>query len=287
MHRRSLTIAVVTMLICVMMTIPANAACSGAATVNGSSVNFRSGASTNSAVKAVTYDGAPVVVEAKASSDWYKVIYKGSEGYIAAQYLNRVNSISASFGTAYINGTGVRLRSGPSTSSKILGTYNTGASMSVTGVSGSWYKVTLSGVAGYVCGDYVTFTKPAAVAKVSVGQQIATSALQYVGYPYVYGGSSPSGFDCSGFVKYVYSLYGYSLDRTAAQQSQNGTQVAAANMQPGDIICFASGGYVGHVGIYIGDGKFVHACNSSTGVIVTELSSASYSGRVASIRRVA
>jgi cell wall-associated NlpC family hydrolase len=289
MHKKMLPSAIVTMLICAMTMIPASAACSGAATVKGSSVNFRSEASTDSSVKAVTYNGAPVVLESKVGSDWYKVIYNGSVGYIAAQYLKCAESLNASFGTAYVNGTGVRLRSGPSTSSSVVGTFSAGDALSVTGVSGKWYKVSINGTAGYMSGDYVSFAKPsetAAAQAVSAGQQIVNTAMKYLGYPYVYGGTTPSGFDCSGFVKYVYGLNGYTLDRTAADQASNGVHVDSDSLQPGDILCFGGSGYIGHVGIYIGGGKFIHASGSTTGVIITELSSSGYLSRLAEARRI-
>ena len=288
MHKRLLPSAIITVLVCTMMMIPASADCIGAATVSGSSVNLRAADTTDSAVKTVTYSGAPVVLESKSGSDWYRVIYNGTLGYISAQYLKCAETMDASFGTAYVNGTGVRLRSAPSTSAAILGTYDRGLALSVTGVSGTWYKVTVNGQSGYISGDYVSFAKPetnSAPAK-SAGQQIVDTAMKYVGYPYVYGGSTPSGFDCSGFVKYVYSQYGYTLDRTAAAQSADGTHVDSSELEPGDILCFSNGGYIGHVGIYIGDGNFIHASNSNTGVIVTSLSSASYSSRLAECRRI-
>lgn len=286
--RKKLISSAIAAIICVGTMLPASAACIGAATVDGSSVNFRAAASTASTVKAVTYDGAPVVLTSK-TGDWYQVVYKGTLGYIAAEFLNTASSLNASFGTAYISGTGVRLRSGPSTSSSIVGTYDTGEALTVTGVSGTWYKVTINGQSGYISGDYVSFAKPstAAAQSVSIGQQIAATAQKYIGYPYVYGGSSPSGFDCSGFVKYVYSLYGYTLDRTAADQASNGTAVDSSALQPGDILCFSNGGYIGHVGIYIGNGNFVHASGSTTGVIITSLESSSYWSRLAACRRIA
>ena len=106
-----------------------------------------------------------------------------------------------------------------------------------------------------------------------LGNQIAQYALQYVGYPYVWGGTTPAGFDCSGFVQYVYKQFGYTLNRIACDQALNGVAVDINALQPGDVLCFYSGSnYIGHVGIYIGDNKFVHASTSTTGVIISELS---------------
>ena len=288
MHRRLLPSAIVTAMLCAVMTFPASAACDGAATVDGSTVNFRAAADTGSAVKAVTADGAPVVLESKVGSDWYEVIYNGTSGLIAAQYLKCADALNADFGTAYVNGAGVRLRSSPATSSAILGTYDTGLALSVTGVSGTWYKVTVNGTSGYMSGDYVSFAKPdtSSVPAVSAGQLIVNTAMEYLGYSYVYGGTTPSGFDCSGFVKYVYGLNGYTLDRTAAAQSADGASVDTADLQPGDILCFSTGGYIGHVGIYIGDGKFIHAAGSTTGIITTDLNSTSYIDRLVECRRI-
>lgn len=92
----------------------------------------------------------------------------------------------------------------------------------------------------------------------ATGKQIAQYALQYVGNPYVMGGTSlTGGADCSGFIYRVYSDFGYSISRTSYQQRSNGTGVDYSDAQPGDIIC-----YEGHVGLYIGDGLIVHASNS-------------------------
>ena len=95
-----------------------------------------------------------------------------------------------------------------------------------------------------------------------------------MGAPYVYGGMSPSGFDCSGFVNYVYKLCGYSMSRVASSiYNNNGTYVEKANLQIGDLVFFASNSSsIGHVGIYIGNGQFIHASSSrSRGVIHSTL----------------
>lgn len=112
-----------------------------------------------------------------------------------------------------------------------------------------------------------------------MGAAVAQYGLQFVGYPYVYGGSSlTGGTDCSGFVMSVYANFGVSLPHSSAADRSQGYAVdGLANAQPGDIVC-----YSGHVGIYIGNGQIVHASNSKTGIIV---SNASYRNILA-IRRI-
>lgn len=96
----------------------------------------------------------------------------------------------------------------------------------------------------------------------SMGQQIASYACQFVGNPYVMGGTSlTNGADCSGFVQSVYKQFGYSLPRDSTSQRSAGRAVEYANAQPGDIICYA-----GHVAIYLGGGRIVHASSAKTGI---------------------
>ncbi|MBQ8075806.1 MAG: C40 family peptidase [Oscillospiraceae bacterium] len=107
------------------------------------------------------------------------------------------------------------------------------------------------------------------------GEEIAQYALQFNGYRYNYGGMDPStGFDCSGLVYYVFRQFGYKLNRVAADQALNGIEVKTkADLLPGDIICFSwiTNSYINHVGIYIGDGKFIHAMDSANDVVITKL----------------
>ncbi|WP_017178076.1 C40 family peptidase [Actinomyces timonensis] len=108
--------------------------------------------------------------------------------------------------------------------------------------------------------------QPAAAPASASGSSIVSIAMQYVGTPYVYGGSSPSGFDCSGFVQYVYAQAGISLPRTSGAQAAAGTAVSMSEAQPGDIVYY---GY--HVGIYAGNGMMIDAGNESTGVVYREI----------------
>ncbi len=100
----------------------------------------------------------------------------------------------------------------------------------------------------------------------AVLRRIASTALQYLGVPYVYGGSSPSGFDCSGFVKYVFEQAGISLPRVADDQYAVGVPVSFENLRTGDLVFFVDdSGELSHVGIYLKDGEFIHA-SITTGI---------------------
>lgn len=120
---------------------------------------------------------------------------------------------------------------------------------------------------------------PETEAAVLTGEDIVEYALQFVGNRYVYGGSSlTKGTDCSGFVMRVYEEFGYDLPRSSYYQRSAGIKVSAEEIQPGDIVC-----YSGHVAIYMGDGKIVHASNEREGIKITD----DYTYRkVLSIRRI-
>ncbi|WP_077611697.1 C40 family peptidase [Clostridium sp. Marseille-P2415] len=110
------------------------------------------------------------------------------------------------------------------------------------------------------------------------GRAVADYGLQFVGNPYVFGGTSlTNGTDCSGFVQSVYRHFGYSVPRNSSEQRSAGREVSYSEAQPGDIICYA-----GHVGIYIGNGQIVHASSPSTGI---KVGTATYR-TILSVRRI-
>jgi len=202
--------------------------------------------------------------------------------------------------TAYITGNNVRFRAEPSMNARVIDELFYGNAVLLHAVQSDWALVTCNGQTGYVYAQYVkegsyTTSTPGQSGNGMVtgttgsatGQEVVNLALQYVGYPYRWGGSSPdTGFDCSGLVYYVYKQFGYTLNRVAQDQASNGVHVEPSAIQPGDILCFYSGSsYIGHVGIYIGGGRFVHASNSTTGVIISELSGY-YSSRGYEARRI-
>ncbi|HIR77343.1 MAG TPA: C40 family peptidase [Candidatus Choladousia intestinipullorum] len=105
----------------------------------------------------------------------------------------------------------------------------------------------------------------------TLGQEIVNFAVQFVGNPYVWGGTSlTNGADCSGFTQSVFANFGISIPRTAAAQSGSGTPVDLGSIQAGDLLFYSGGSGIGHVTIYMGNGQVVHASNSNTGIIISD-----------------
>lgn len=244
--------------------------------VSGNAVRMRMGPSTDFAVVGSFNKGT----EAKVSGEydgWYEVSINGKYGYIKKDYVKLGSAVASpekpmdKIGT--ISGNGVRMRSGPGTSYSVVGYYNKGIQVNVTGQTGNWYAVTYKGLKGYISADYVKIGTSNALA-----DQIVATAKEYLGTPYIWGGTSPKGFDCSGFVYYVYQQYGYQLQRRASlQYANNGVSVSKSQLQPGDLVFFSdSVDPIGHVGMYIGDGYFIHASSGKGCVCITALEGSSY-----------
>lgn len=252
----------------------------GAGTTTGSSLRLRSEPSTSASVVTMLDKGVSVAILDDSADGWYKIGYNGSTGYVSADYLT-VDSDNVFTTYGRINSEGVNVRSAASTDSSVLATVSDGTIVTVNGLVDGWYDVTCEyGTEGYIRSDYVDLTNSA-----SSNSDILETAKQYLGTRYVYGGSSPSGFDCSGFTMYVYGQHGYSLPHSATSQWQSGlgTRVySISELQPGDLVFFNdpsrnAGKACSHAGIYIGDGKHIHASSSNSGgVIISDLTSGYY-----------
>jgi cell wall-associated NlpC family hydrolase/uncharacterized protein YgiM (DUF1202 family) len=190
-----------------------------------------------------------------------------------------------------------------------------------------WYAVDYDGVSGYSAAGYLTWTgaelsarqilapveaapapapagpavqplsapapapaaPPAPPASTSHGQAIVNVAMRYLGFPYVYAGASPSGFDCSGFTMYVTNLaLGINIGRTVGAQFGTGTPVNSKNLEPGDLVFFADTYDPGlsHVGIYIGGGQMIHAGSERTGVVISNVFDAYWGAHYVGARRI-
>lgn len=258
------------------------------------SVSIRSAASTDADKLDVLVGSYSITRTGVGDNGWSKVDYNGQTGYIKSEYLTTTKPAAASDSTQQTTEkkqetketvyatAGVNIRAKASADADKIGTLAAGGSITRTGkTSSGWSRVDYNGQTGYIKSDYLTTTKPTVTSNTtasstssssSLGQQIADFAVQYVGYPYVYGGNSlTNGVDCSGFTQQVYLHFGYSIPRRASIQATVGTSVAISDLQPGDLVFYGDSEGVGHVVIYIGNGKVVHASTPSKGIIISDL----------------
>ena len=282
--------------------------------VTASSLRLRSSASSSSA----TLDYAPgndVAVVLGKSGSWYKVNYNLQIGYMHQDYLEYTTKENGELGYGKINGNNVKVRSGAGTNYPILTAAYKGDKVYIIGINNQWFKVIFGEHIGYIRSDYVDLTeipyenqdspktplffkgglstgiKPSVEALQSttgstLASKIIKTAKKYIGCPYKWGGTSPKGFDCSGYVGYVFSAHGVELPRTSREQYNFGTKVSKSNLQPGDLVFFnTSGKGVSHVGIYIGDGQFIHS-GTTRGVVIAELFSNYWMNLYLGARRV-
>ena len=212
------------------------------------------------------------------SSSWYKVSVNGKEGYVSGEYLTGTTATDVALGTGTVKcSSSVNFRSAPNTSSTSYGELKNGTAVTVLSTSNGWSKVSYAGKTGYISADYlVTASSGTAIspsntaASVSISakrQSVLNYAAQFLGVPYVYGGSTPSGFDCSGFTSYVFKNTVGSIPRVAQAQYDATTRVSRDDLLPGDLVFFGSStSSISHVGIYVGSNQFIHA--PSTGDVV-------------------
>lgn len=217
--------------------------------------------------------------------DWYHIKSGEVEGYVSAEFiitgseaLAKANEVATN--KAKVTADAVHVRLEANTDSAILSNVFSGDELEVIAELGDWVQVNVDGETGYIsaefveCGialpDAMTMSEARYGEGVSdVRVDLVNYALQFVGNPYVWGGTSLTrGADCSGFVLSIYSKYGISLPHSSRAQANYGTRVSTSELQPGDLLFYGSGG-ISHVAIYIGGGQIVHASTETTGIIVS------------------
>ena len=290
-HSRLMRVALLGTVLTAMCTIGASAATLGAGTVTADALRLRSTPAGEGEILATVSSGTNVVVLDEAEDGWYKVNYNSVEGYMSGEYLDVATKADTALGYGKVDADGstLNMRAGASTSFDSLCSIPSGTVLELEGIYEGWYKVTYAGNTGYVSSDYITITtEPATSTSSALGEQIVALAKQYLGTPYVLGGNGPSSFDCSGFTKYIYAQFGYTLNRTATDQLQNGVSVSRDELQPGDLVFFKynTSKPVSHVGIYICNGEFIHASTNRYMVQIDQMNTGHYANVFVYARRI-
>ena len=261
----------------------------GAANVATSGLRIRSGPSTKHDILHTLNQGSVVVILERTSREWFRINYNGTVGFVNTSFIENVREAANFNAKGRVTGSMVNVRDIPNTSGEVVVQYPTNSVLNIVGINKGWYKINQDGLIGYIRSDLVKIVSGGTPTTKSRGQQIADYAMQFRGTPYVWAGTSPSGFDCSGLVTYVYKHFGIRISRSAtAQYRDNGVPVSRNSLLPGDLVFFTArgGSTINHVGIYIGGGKFVHASGPNVGVVVNNLNSGTYADRWFGAKRI-
>lgn len=262
--------------------------------IEGTNVNMRTEPNTSSSV-ITQLSNSKVSILDKANG-WYKISFNGKTGWVCGDYIKPLETEGT------INANGVNFRSSASTESEknIIGTLNNGKHVVILDTQSGWHKVKVDSKVGYVHAEFVSSANASAktsrsttvTSKESSGtsfSEVVEFAKKYVGVRYVAGGKSPSGFDCSGFVGFVYKHFGVTLNSSASSMYSNGISVSKSALKAGDILFFdassrGKSGSIDHVGIYMGGDNFIHASSTNNKVIIQKLSE--YRGTYIGAKRV-
>lgn len=257
----------------------------GIVTVSEGKVNIRDEASTDGKIvgKIGLDAGCDVLGE---EGEWLHVKSGEVEGYIKAEYVLTGTDALEKASTllkpiADVNTDGLKVRTEPNTECEVLDIVGSGQSFDVLEELDEWVKIDLDGEEGYLFKDYVEvgakLDEALTINEVRYGEgvsdvRIALSefAKQYIGNPYVWGGTSLTrGADCSGFVLSVFKNYGMSLPHSSRAQANCGTSVSLNELKPGDLVFYGNSSGINHVAIYVGGGQVVHASNPRVGITIS------------------
>lgn len=288
---------------------------------DGDGVRLRDGPALDATILVVLPEGTTLTVSGPARSadgiDWAPVDVPGASGWVATPFLTPAagapplprpgqSGLLAAGDHAAVVGTDgeeLRIRGGAGLDTLVRDYAPAGAVLLIEGEpraddrGAAWYGVNFGGIRGWVLGRYLAKTDQQlspylggqdAAKQARRGAAIAQRAREYAGAPYVWGGTSPAGWDCSGFIMFVYSeVAGMTLPRTTYQQFEFGSAVEPGAIQAGDLVFFADTGAPGvsHNGIALGDGTFVHARSEQYGTMISALADPYWSAHFAGARR--
>ena len=268
----------------------------GVASVDGN-LNVREAPSTEAGLVGKMPNNAGCEI-LSVEGEWTRIRSGEVEGYVKSEYLlsgaaalQRAEEVKQTVAT--VTTTTLHVREQPNTDCAIVTSMPMGEQLEVLETLDGWVKVNIDVDEGYVSSDYVQIAtelpKAMTMTEVRYGQGVSDVrvslvqyATQFVGNPYVWGGTSLTrGADCSGFVLSVYANYGISLPHSSRAQANCGAKISASEAKPGDLFFYGNGSGINHVAIYIGGGQVVHASSPRTGI---KISSAYYRNPVKVVR---
>ena len=259
----------------------------GVANVESGNLNIRAVPSTDGKlVGKLPKDAACEVIETK--DGWSHIRSGEVEGYVSKEFLltgpeAKLRAAELVHTVAIANTDGLNVRQEPNTTSEIVTQVGQGEEMEYveTGADG-WVKISIDGEDAYVSQEFVIVEEKLDTAitmtELLYGQGVSDVrvdlveyAKQFVGNPYVWGGTSlTKGADCSGFVLAVFKKYGITLSHSSRAQANEGTKISTSDLKPGDLIFYGNGkGSINHVAIYIGGGQVIHASSPKTGIKIS------------------
>jgi cell wall-associated NlpC family hydrolase len=268
-------------------------------TVTASALNVRTGAGIDYSKITLVYKGDKVEI-LSSSNGWYNIrLSNGETGWASGDYIvkgdSSNDSLQVSQGKAKVTASALNVRTGPSTSYSKIGLLNNGQIVDILEKSGDWSKIkTSSGLIGWVSSTYLTSDisntseDTQAPSRGEGREAVVELAYQQLGKPYVWGAEGPNSFDCSGLTWFVYkNAMGKTIPRTSITQSQYGQYVSRSELQLGDLVFSDTdnNGSVNHVGIYIGNGKMIHAPKTGDVVKISDINTTYYKSVYVTARR--
>jgi len=254
--------------------------------ITGNSVNVRSAPELIDTNRIMQVNRGQSVEILGAARDFFHVVVDDTEAFIHQDFVRIISTA----GTVLNDHT--RVYSLPGEDGEFVASFPLNATVTAISVYENWLGILFGGETAFVSQVYVDIpefvTLPTARVGHTVADEIIERALTYLGTPYRWGGMSARGFDCSGFVNYLFNPHGISLSRRSVDMASNGVHVDRDDIIPGDLLFFATAGgrRVSHVALYIGNGQIIHATTFGTGVMINDLSNDYYIRTFVTARRV-